>query len=1339
MGNEASLEGGEGGLAGLPEGVASDGKGGFIQVPAGMEANLSQLSEEERKQIAAVMSRAQAKPPGTASNAPSQRKPEVDANHQPRQPGKPTAQGLSGISKSRTVDALKPGPAARQAPPGKSPSSVSLLESRARQEAKEQPRTGMFSSNFLSGANPLSAVSSAVNKFSLFGDEPEEGEGAKQKPQQQQQQQQAAKPAGQKPGPDKAPQQGPPKQGQAAPQQKAPPQQGPGKPGPQQQGPQGSPKQGPAKAGPASQGPSKAEPGKAGAAGQKPLCPLCKSTELNQNTKEQPNYNTCTQCKTVVCSLCGFSPPDSAGKEWLCLNCQMQRALGGMDPPGPPMMKPQPKQAPASGSPQRKQAPPAAQPPKAEPARAAETKPASPLAKQQATPPATPPAAQKGPGPAAGQAKPAEAQGPPKTAAAQKPAEQPVPAGGKQPAAGSQSPAPQAQPPKQESGFFGLSFGGSKPQPSASQPAESVSGKLFGFAGFGDTAKPAAAAAAPPAESVSGKVFGFGSSIFSSASNLITSAVQDEPPSTPPSAHKKPSAPDGKAAGAQKPEQAPPAAAPPPAQEKKPAPVKSDKPASEPPKAAGPPKGADPSPPPPKAAQVNCPLCKVELNVGSDGPPNYNTCTECKNTVCNLCGFNPMPHLSEKEWLCLNCQTQRALAGQLGDMGRMPPPMPAPTKPAAQQPAVPKSQPLPAKQPTPQPTTQVTMEKAPPKPAPDQPKKDLAKAGPPPAAATPTAAAPGKGTTATAMPDRMPPQKPTAAAASTAERKQQEKKVEVVATEKEIKQPEGDAKKVVSEPPQPPDKEKGEGKPDTSGSSQQKSPQGLSDTGYSSEGISAAPGRRQRSDSVEDSSESEPSPILQRRRKVSSTSTSSEDYRKESPSSADEEEFIRKQIMEMSADEAVSPSDEDNYIRKQIREQQQQREQEERKAEVTSAPGKSKQLPTKTSEEKEPSRPTLLQEDKTQEHEVPDTKVSEPTSVDGEEGGVAVRRFKTIDLNNSTAAPERQSTEEGEQEMESLTDSPEDRSRGEGSSSLHASSFTPGTSPTSVSSLDEDSDSSPSHKKMSSESKHRKSRHRQHGQVLPTIEDSSEEEELREEEELLREQEMQREVDHQQQAKRGSSKKSKKDKEELRAQRRREYPKTPPSNLSPIEDASPTEELRQAAEMEELHKSSCSDYSPSIESEPEGFEINPEKILSVQKEYHLPTSVPLYSPTDEPQIDATKDSTGKMLKSADEAYEEIMQKAKALQSKKEIESPPEKEPLYGGMLIEDYIYESLVEEHETMDASYVPPQDSSKISIQEPVKKLSAPLGRKMLKRRTVKFRGRSQFPHQTSHKLIKR
>lgn len=39
-----------------------------------------------------------------------------------------------------------------------------------------------------------------------------------------------------------------------------------------------------------------------------------------------------------------------------------------------------------------------------------------------------------------------------------------------------------------------------------------------------------------------------------------------------------------------------------------------------------------------------CPLCQVEIK---KDPPNYSICTECKNAVCNLCGFNPMPDKTE--------------------------------------------------------------------------------------------------------------------------------------------------------------------------------------------------------------------------------------------------------------------------------------------------------------------------------------------------------------------------------------------------------------------------------------------------------------------------------------------------------------------------------------------------------------------------------------------------------------------------------------------------------------------------------------------------------------------
>ncbi|KAG6929380.1 piccolo (presynaptic cytomatrix protein), partial [Chelydra serpentina] len=166
MGNEASLEGGEA-LAGLPGAgaAAAAGDGGGQGLAAGVEADLSQLSEEERRQIAAVMSRAQGLPTGNLPGAagaeppPMQRHPEVDINHYARQPGK----SPSSLSKSRTVDALK----TEQRTPGRSPSSISLRESKSRTDFKEEQKPSMMPS-FLSEANPLSAVTSVVNKFNPF-------------------------------------------------------------------------------------------------------------------------------------------------------------------------------------------------------------------------------------------------------------------------------------------------------------------------------------------------------------------------------------------------------------------------------------------------------------------------------------------------------------------------------------------------------------------------------------------------------------------------------------------------------------------------------------------------------------------------------------------------------------------------------------------------------------------------------------------------------------------------------------------------------------------------------------------------------------------------------------------------------------------------------------------------------------------------------------------------------------------------------------------------------------------------------------------------------------------
>lgn len=373
-----------------------------------------------------------------------------------------------------------------------------------------------------------------------------------------------------------------------------------------------------------------------------------------------------------------------------------------------------------------------------------------------------------------------------------------------------------------------------------------------------------------------------------------------------------------------------------------------------------------------------------------------------------------------------------------------------------------------------------------------------------------------------------------------------------------------------------------------------------------------------RHDYVEDSSESGLSPLPPRQKKSQKDLT--------------DEEFMRRQILEMSADEEDTADVEGHVKTKRSHKHSGDLGKERRR------------LTQQSSSFEEDSKST------------DNYKSGEADDMMASQGGL--RRFKTIELNNTNSYNRDMelSTDhdlrEPELEMESLTGSPEERSRGEYSSTLPATtpSYTSGTSPTSVSSMEDDSDSSPSRRQRLEEAKQqRKARHRSHGPLLPTIEDSSEEDELREEEELLREQEKMRDLE--QQRIRSTARKTKRDKEELRAQRRRERSKTPPSNLSPIEDASPTEELRQAAEMEELHRSSCSEYSPSMDSEAEGFEMG-SKLYKSGSEYNLPTFMSLYSPTE--KTSAVSPSTAdKSLKSAEEVYEEMMRKAEMMQKQQQ--------------------------------------------------------------------------------------
>uniref|UniRef100_A0A3P9N193 Piccolo presynaptic cytomatrix protein a n=1 Tax=Poecilia reticulata TaxID=8081 RepID=A0A3P9N193_POERE len=925
--------------------------------------------------------------------------------------------------------------------------------------------------------------------------------------------------------------------------------------------------------------------------------------------------------KTTTSDLSSFH---LQGKEWLCLNCQMQRAMGGMDPPG--MSKPMQGSGPPS--PQRG------------------GKPGKLLIKQQSTsdqgltPPTTP--RQKSPG--------SSSPGPlsPGSSLAGSPKIDPKTG---RPIQQRSSPQQSPAKAKQESSFFGglgaISLGGltdsAKPPAAAAQASESVTGKLFsGFGGLMESSKPPTQAAPKQEESMAGKLFGglggltesakppaaasqmfsFGSSLLSSATTLVSGEETKAPESPPGSPDSGPgSPPDSPFSAPGSPPDSDSAPDTPPAGSR------------EPPRRAAAEQeekstAAESAQSETSVAKGNCPLCNLELNVGSSDAPNYSVCTECKKNVCNLCGFNPNPHLGEKEWLCLNCQTQKAMSGQLGDV-----PPPSTASPKKQEPAP-----------------------------------------PPDPSATPVPAAV----------DSKPVAEPIDPTPPAAEIK--------IKQEETLKQPEvKEAKEDNLTSPSDLAKLESSMLPILEAQVETEQEEKQTDTLKTRRKLEVLSLSPDSPSSEEDKNLSEKNAKSTGKKKLlvpidvkaDSLDDSSESYGKESPMSGDDEEFIRKQIIEMSENEDASPSDEESLVRRKIRDDG--KKPNEEKKEEKSISGKTRRLTKKTTISPDDDdvqeftvsadKSDFVKEDEKEQKEEKDQRISAP------------RKLQSFELNvisNPICIP----SADGEPEIESLTDSPDDRSRGEGSSSLHASSFTPGTSPTSLSSMDEDSDSSPSHVRTGEGKQHRKAKHRQTGQMLPTIEDSSEEEELREEEELLREQEKQK----------GSGKKSKKDKDEIRAQRRREHTKTPPSNLSPIEDASPTEEQRQEAEMEEIRRSSCSDFSPSIESDPEGFEIHAAKIAEVQKTYRLPISVSLHSPTDDQNTDKSQQ---KALKSADEAYEEIMLKAKSpTVDMGEIQA--EKETVYGGMLIEDYVYPSL------LDNSF-DREETEKMSVPVEPKKLRSP------------------------------
>uniref|UniRef100_A0A3B5K9M9 Bassoon presynaptic cytomatrix protein n=1 Tax=Takifugu rubripes TaxID=31033 RepID=A0A3B5K9M9_TAKRU len=840
------------------------------------------------------------------------------------------------------------------------------------------------------------------------------------------------------------------------------------------------------------------------------LCPVCTTTELS-NPPAVPNYNTCTQCKATVCNQCGFNPNPhlTEVQEWLCLNCQMQRALG-ID-----MTTPRSKSQQQIHSPSH-QAKPIVQP-------------------QQPTPQPTQPTAvaqsdsysQKAPGPVTGPNQPG----------------------------GPRIPHPGAVP-----------LPGLTKAPSHQAP--------------------------PPAQDGLTKLFGFGASLLNQASTLInvdplpTAATQPSPArgkvvfsnAAPDNKQQQQGTPFTKPFGMGGPH-APASMSGPHAQrmpqqqlpghlqkglqgqqnQKTPAHMQKAPQKQEP--AVAPVPAPEPAKP-----KVNCPLCKTELNIGSSDPPNYNSCTQCKSQVCNLCGFNPTPVISTYE---LSRSPQ-----SLSDTGYSSDGISSSHSEI----------------------TGLIQEE----------EMKLSERG---------------------VSGRGSPPSPS-----------------------EITKLESSMRPLL-------EKSLSEEKPDRRG----RRHRDLDDRGKQRpRSLSIPPDAYDSDEELDDILEEEESggDWESKRKDVKEDKKDKKKKEKDlDPTEMTDEEFMRRQIMEMSADE-------------EIEEEEEEEEEEIEEDEYEEDEGYGYQKPKKShhkhmiSESVKEKRRLQHHSSSFEEETKSSTDIYKGSVEEGEEDVMAsqggLRRFKTIELNNTNSYSRDMelSTEndlsldrEPELEMESLTGSPEERSRGDYSSTLPAtsSSYGSGQSPTSISSMEEDSDSSPSRRQRLEEAKQqRKARHRSHGPLLPTIEDSSEEDELREEEELLREQEKMREVE--QQRIRSTARKTKRDKEELRAQRRRERSKTPPSNLSPIEDASPTEELRQAAEMEELHRSSASEYSPqSLDSEAEGYES---KIYKSGSEYNLPTFMSLYSPVEKSSTTTTTtapSSTSKPLKSAEEVYEEMMRKAEMLQ------------------------------------------------------------------------------------------
>nr|XP_055029686.1 LOW QUALITY PROTEIN: protein piccolo-like [Misgurnus anguillicaudatus] len=1102
---------------------------------------------------------------------------------------------------------------------------------------------------------------------------------------------------------------------------------------------------------------------------QKPVqksCPLCK-VELNLGSKDAKNLNMCTECKVTVCSQCGFNPMphQTEVKEWLCLNCQVKRAQTGTNTSENTQSFPLVKDY---QTPSKIDKVPTVEPnPDEQSNTAAAEKKVSPTKNINEDVLVPGPQQESFPDANATQSVISNKELPKKNNPQPEPAETPPLATKDTPSPAKSAPCPQTEPPKQESSFFGFGLGGSK-------PSESTTGKFFGFGGLTETAR-SRSPSPQSVSAVSGKVLGFGSSLFSSASTLISSAGQDDSSKTPPTSRKgssesspTPTARKGSVTSQSSTKGTPPTS-------RKGSVATQDYNKTSPPKEIKVPIEKNPEEKKPEkldkakvsnlteendkpetkqdkiikhfenktqlAASI-CPLCNIKLNMGTKDPPNYNSCTECKIVVCQLCGFNPMPHLAEAEWLCLNCQTQRALAGQLEDLAS------TITKPTV----TPKTElvktPVTAPAPQPSPDKQVEQMQT----APTSAAEVMISSVPAPSVASitnvastinqqsilaPVPIADIKVKVDTALKSMLLPataveERNGMAPIQTAEsQKSVSSGAEVILKEtgKNIeapgeKQPVPGSVLIHSPLPTGTDKEKVKDITETTAvliDEQKdsvviqmdtslpkiseiaevetlkvvdiKDQEGQDILSVSAESYSSAEEELKEIQRVgeisiketdtkllpakspdtikqynEDSSGSESSPQIQRRR-VRPASSSSEEY----INSGDDEEFIRRQLMHMGEDKSFVLSDEENQIIEDVSEKVLQTQQETR--EVKHGDEKKpkrvlKKLSVEPEEWSDNSLYSYVQENQFAQvipilEALEETRVEIDVSDDNEK--IPSADFDATAAANVQKSPIRQITED----YESLI---EDSSKGNGSSSVQVSSITPGTaSPTSVSSIDEDSDSSPSHKKARAESKQqRRPKHRPQGQAPPTVEDSSEDDKVREKNYQL----MEEAGDVVQQQLRKVTKKSKTERVDGAVQRRRDH-------------LTKTDKLQHVSGMSEHKSSSFSDLSPSFESEPESDQWEYRTLSSETHERH--------------------DVGKKPLKSAEEAYEDMMQKA---QENKTLEkcTPPDIEPLYGGMLIEDYAYDTLVEEHEqTVPAICTVTQDQDLRKVSESVRILMAP------------------------------